>query len=130
MKDIKFNKHKRTLSALSFHNVLQDECTLEKPKHQSNSLSEASNYNTRDHRRHWSPVVTLMCTCVEPQTSTIEMPTIDRQNSSNKSTIIVLSIVLLFILTHSFRLVLKVYEVIDSQSNTMENFLRCYDFRR
>ena len=128
MKDGKFNKYRRTLSALSFYNVLQNESTLERPKHQSNSPAEG--YNSHDQRRHSSTIVTLMCTCVEPESSTIERPTFDRQNSSEKSSVILLSIVMLFILTHSFRLAIKVFEVIDSQSNTMENFKRCYDFGR
>ena len=44
--------------------------------------------------------------------------------------LVLLSIVLLFILTHSFRLAIKIYEVILPNSNTSEHFEECYSLGR
>ena len=45
---------------------------------------------------------------------------------SEKSSMILVAIVLLFVVTHSYRLALKVYEVVIPQGNTFENFKRCF----
>ena len=44
--------------------------------------------------------------------------------------LVLLAIVLLFILTHSFRLAIKIYEVILPNGNTSEHFEECYSLGR
>ena len=46
--------------------------------------------------------------------------------SKEKTYYMLLAIVLLFILTHSFRLAVKVYEIVMPNANTHENFEACY----
>ena len=46
--------------------------------------------------------------------------------SKEKRCSMLVSIVLLFILTHSFRLAIKIYEVLLPNSNTSRNYDRCY----
>ena len=50
--------------------------------------------------------------------------------TTEKTTIILVAIVVLFVITHSYRLALKIYEVVMPQSNTMESFQRCYSIGR
>ena len=47
-----------------------------------------------------------------------------------KSCYTLLAIVLLFLLTHSFRLALKMYEFLMPNGNTLENYERCYTLGR
>ena len=55
---------------------------------------------------------------------------IDWQTPTEKSSLILVSIVVLFITTHSYRIALKMYEVLMPQRNTKENFLRCISVGR
>ena len=50
--------------------------------------------------------------------------------TTEKTTIILVAIVVLFVITHSYRLALKIYEVLMPQSNTMDSFQRCYSIGR
>ena len=50
--------------------------------------------------------------------------------SAGKSTLILITIVVLFVITHSFRLALKVYMTVFPQFNTDEKFTGCLRLRR
>ena len=50
--------------------------------------------------------------------------------SMEKSTLILIIIVSLFIVTHSTRMASKVYMTIFPQLNTEENFIRCFQLNR
>ena len=52
------------------------------------------------------------------------------QKRGEKSTIILVLIVLIFMACHSYRLALKVYEFANPESNTMEHFQRCHKVGR
>jgi hypothetical protein len=52
------------------------------------------------------------------------------RKSKEMSSYMLLSIVLLFILTHSFRLAFRIYEIVMPNGNTSENFVRCYNIGR
>ena len=52
------------------------------------------------------------------------------RKSKEMSCYMLLSIVLLFILTHSFRLAFRIYEFLMPNGNTSENFDRCYEMGR
>ena len=52
------------------------------------------------------------------------------RKSKEMSCYMLLSIVLLFILTHSFRLAFKIYETLVPNSITSENYDRCYAMGR
>ena len=74
----------------------------------------------------------MACTCLQiARSNARESPTnTDRHIPAEKSSLILVAIVLLFILTHSYRLALKVYEVLMPQGNTFENFKRCFSLGR
>ena len=44
--------------------------------------------------------------------------------------LVLLAIVILFILTHSFRLAFKIYEVLLPRGNTKEHFIHCFNLGR
>ena len=48
----------------------------------------------------------------------------------DKSAKVLVSIVILFIVTHSYRLALKIYEVSAPNTNTMESFTICFALKR
>ena len=48
----------------------------------------------------------------------------------DKSAKVLVSIVILFIVTHSYRLALKMYEVSSPNTNTMESFTICFALKR
>ena len=70
---------------------------------------------------------TPLCTCTKRNNIPIND---DRQIPAEKSSMILVTIVLLFIVTHSYRLALKLYEVLNPDKNTYENFQKCYAIGR
>ena len=48
----------------------------------------------------------------------------------DKSAKVLVSIVILFIVTHSYRLALKIYEVSSPNTSTMESFTICFALKR
>jgi hypothetical protein len=50
--------------------------------------------------------------------------------TTEKTTLILIAIVVLFLLTHSYRLAIRFYEVVMPQSNTSDNFEYCYSLGR
>ena len=74
----------------------------------------------------------IVCTCLQAAGNTHrDSPNnADRHIPAEKSSLILVAIVVLFILTHSYRLALKVYEVLMPQGNTFENFKRCFSLGR
>ena len=78
-----------------------------------------------------SIAVPSICTCLHPlRNSQKDSSKITEMIPAEKSSLILVAIVLLFILTHSYRLALKVYEVLMPQGNTFENFKRCFSIGR
>ena len=67
-----------------------------------------------------------LCTCTKRNSIQIN----DAQVAAEKSSLILVTIVLLFIVTHSYRLALKLYEVLNPDKNTYENFQKCYSIGR
>ena len=49
---------------------------------------------------------------------------------TDKSALILVTIVVLFIITHCYRLALKIYEVASPSAHTMESFEICYSLGR
>ena len=56
--------------------------------------------------------------------------TFRRKISTEKTTLILISIVVLFLLTHSYRLAIKFYEALIPHSNTEDSFEQCYSLGR
>ena len=54
----------------------------------------------------------------------------DSNIPAEKSSLILVAIVLVFLLNHSFRLALKVYEALMPEENTYENYKRCFSLGR
>jgi len=52
------------------------------------------------------------------------------QRRREKSTVILASIIVIFIACHSYRLSLKIFEFSHPQSNTMEHFEKCFRLKR
>ena len=69
-----------------------------------------------------------LCTCTKR--NSIQINNNDAQVPAEKSSLILVTIVLLFIVTHSYRLALKLYEVLNPDKNTYENFQKCYSVGR
>ena len=69
-----------------------------------------------------------LCTCTKR--NSIQINNKDAQVPAEKSSLILVTIVLLFIVTHSYRLALKLYEVLNPDKNTYENFQKCYSIGR
>ena len=49
---------------------------------------------------------------------------------TDRSAVVLVSIVILFMITHCYRLALKVYEVASPNRQTMESFQKCYALGR
>ena len=49
---------------------------------------------------------------------------------THKSAIVLALIVILFIITHSYRMALKIYEVALPELNTIERFKLCFSLKR
>ena len=81
-------------------------------------------------KKHSSPIVTNKFVNTPPQMFSSSKRNINWKSPTEKSSLILVSIVLLFIITHSYRIALKMYEVLMPQKNTMENFRRCMSVGR
>ena len=79
-----------------------------------------------------STAAPIVCTCLQAAENTPkDIPNnADLHIPAEKSSLILVAIVVLFILTHSYRLALKVYEVLMPQGNTFQNFKRCFSLGR
>ena len=79
-----------------------------------------------------STAAPIVCTCLQAaESSPKDIPNnADLHIPAEKSSLILVAIVVLFILTHSYRLALKVYEVLMPQGNTFQNFKRCFSLGR
>ena len=66
----------------------------------------------------------------QPQTIPVVNQIAHCQKRAEKSSIILVVIVVLFILTQSYRLALKAYEVLLPESYGIENFKRCFGMGR
>ena len=64
------------------------------------------------------------------RTPTMKHDSIRLRKSKEMSCYMLLSIVLLFILTHSFRLAIKIYEILMPNGITSENYDRCFTVGR
>ena len=49
---------------------------------------------------------------------------------TDRSAVVLVSIVILFLITHCYRLALKVYEVASPNAQTMETFKICFNLKR
>jgi hypothetical protein len=49
---------------------------------------------------------------------------------TDRSAMVLVSIVILFVLTHSYRIALKVYEVASPNAHTIEKFKICFALKR
>ena len=49
---------------------------------------------------------------------------------TDRSAMVLVSIVILFLLTHSYRIALKVYEVASPNAHTIEKFKICFALKR
>ena len=49
---------------------------------------------------------------------------------TDKSAVVLVSIVIMFLITHCYRLALKVYEVASPNAQTMETFKICFNLKR
>ena len=63
--------------------------------------------------------------CVRKSDKVFNQGSIRNGFSPGKSTVILVVIVVLFCITHSFRLALKIYMISFPQLNTKENFTNC-----
>ena len=70
----------------------------------------------------------LGITIIQKMKSKVDL--IRLRKSKEASCYMLLSIVLLFILTHSFRLAFKIYEILIPNGITYENYDRCYTMGR
>ena len=130
---------RRSVSDYSFHEVIKRSRT------DDNSLSTSRNHlkvpgseilktsnRTFGRMKSNSIATPIVCTCFQaagrdPKENQKNM---DRNIPAEKSSLILVAIVLVFLLSHSFRLALKVYEVLMPQGNTFENFKRCFSLGR
>ena len=70
---------------------------------------------------------------VRPFNSTINDNTLQSSKlkvRTDRSAMVLVSIVILFLLTHSYRIALKVYEVASPNAHTIEKFKICFALKR
>ena len=123
-------KLKRTFSDISFNNVRKNEFELHHGHNRVEVPNEASANIRCERSKSSHALTTYTCDCSNPQNIPNESVIADVQIPTEKSTLILVAIVLLFILTHSFRLALKMYEVLMPHGNTLESFERCLSVGR
>ena len=117
---------KRVSSEICLHNLSPVEPRVALTNdYRMNSL-EISHVSRIQHIKSKS-MSTPLCTCTKRNNIPIND---DRQIPAEKSSMILVTIVLLFIVTHSYRLALKLYEVLNPDKNTYENFQKCYAIGR
>ena len=115
------------MSDISFYNTESMKKTaINKNNHYLRVPVQGGNGKTPFQRMKSNSIATDgQCNC--PMTKhTFKDNSTDWNIPAEKSSLILVAIVLLFILTHSYRLALKVYEVLMPQGNTYENFKRCF----
>ncbi len=74
-----------------------------------------------------SPPKTLNADQLAPPPGSTRAGTFHFRRRREKSTVILVAIVVLFIACHSYRLALKVYEFAKPDANTMDSFNYCYN---
>ena len=123
-------KLKRTFSDISFNNIRKNEFELQNGCNRVHVPNEPSDNMRCKRSKSSHALATYTCDCGKPQNIPNESVIRDMQIPTEKSTIILVAIVVLFIITHSFRLSLKMYEVLIPHGNTLESFERCLSVGR
>ena len=130
---------RRSVSDYSFHEEIKhsrfDDNALSKSKNHlkvPGSESLKTSNMTFGRIKSNSIAAPIVCTCFQATGSYQKesQKNMDRNIPAEKSSLILVAIVLVFLLSHSFRLALKVYEVLMPQGNTFENFKRCFSLGR
>ena len=117
---------KRVSSEICFHNLPSVEPRVRLANDYRMDSLEISHVSRIQHIKSKS-ISKPLCTCTKRNIIPIND---DRQIPAEKSSMILVTIVLLFIVTHSYRLALKLYEVSNPDKNTYENFQKCYAIGR
>ena len=117
-------KLKRNYSETSVNNLNGAEKESVNEHINAPELIEASEM-LKPKRSNSNPIATYTYGCRKAQNATTEDTLADLQFPTEKSTIILIAIVLLFIFTDSYRLALKMYEVVNPRGTTFESFEKC-----
>ena len=110
-------------------NVPKNKTKLNKDHFHLQVANESLDHNRCDGSKS-SVMAMYACDVSKSQNSLNKNAVTDLQLPTEKSTLILVSIVLLFIITHSYRLALKMYEVLMPQGNTFESFKKCQSIGR
>ena len=116
-------KLKETLSFRSSYDITRTENNFDEEfDKQSESPAEHSN------KKNYNIIKETQSECIKTDACTCTPS--EAQTPAEKSSLILIAIVLLFTLTHCYRLALKAYEVFMPHGNTYKNFKRCLSFGR
>ena len=113
----------------SLGTVLSEEGENDKNRSQL-KVQNGTSCNMSYPERQSIPIMKNKCVSTPPQKCLHAKRNINWQTHAEKSSLILVSIVLLFITTHSYRIALKMYDVLMPQRNTMENCQRCISVGR